>query len=716
MEKYQLPPELISLVHHIELNKAGWWNKSIQQLIFVTIWLANENLTLNNIITNLKKEFNVSVSPAQLRSQLKKLCSDGKLLPVEGGKYKIAEDTIQEFELALVETESIESHVKQEFKIHLKTYCPTLDFIEVWRHFHEHFLIPFFRGNGAKIYELITGVEDGADIDSFFPDFLEQYPKNLHTMLRLVVNNFLDPLNPKVRSYILRYLNAYFFLISTNVRKETLQALEHAISVLPAFIIFVDTNCLFAILALDETPSNEAALRLIDLLNKMPTEIDMRLYVTQSTMDETRRVLISRLSDLKYIHFKPNLAQAAINLDVDGITRTFLEEYRKAPSSVEAESYFNPYINNLINICRSKNVELYNEKIDQYGTDQRVIDDICDQQEYEKEYYGKHAKGYKRLEHDIVLWHFVHDKRSVEVESPLQAKYWIVTADKRFLKFDVYKGYQLKDKIPVCLHPTTLVQMLQFWIPRTPEFEEAILSSIRLPFLVQKFDLAAERVALKILQVMSRFENIGDLPKDTITTILLNDALRQKISAETDVGKQSKLVKEVLIEENKKIGSAYKDITNRVTQLEQEVVDKKEKIAALKDQVEKQKRENEFIREKKVEEEKKRQKLEERFVSLGEKWDSEEKERNSERVRRQRKTAIILLILVIFIFICLELAVCLLSSVYGKGDNLLQRLVNSWPVLTLPVFVSIVAGYIILGKKRLYLLGWPWNKLFKMDV
>lgn len=716
LEKYQLPPELISLVHHIELNKAGWWNKSIQQLIFVTIWLANENLTLDNIITNLKKEFNVSVSPAQLRSQLEKLCSDGKLLPVEGGKYKIAEDTIQEFELALVETESIESHVKQEFKIHLETYCPTLDFIEVWRHFHEHFLIPFFRGNGAKIYELITGVEDGADIDSFFPDFLEQYPKNSHTMLRLVVNTFLDPLNPKVRSYILRYLNAYFFLISTNVRKETLQVLEHTISVLPAFIIFVDTNCLFSILALDETPSNEAALRLIDLLNKMPTEIDMRLYVTQSTMDETRRVLISRLSDLKHIQFKPNLAQAAINLDVDGITRKFLEEYRKAPSSVEAESYFNPYIDNLINICRSKNVELYNEKIDQYGTDQRVIDDICDQQKYEKEYYGKHAKGYKRLEHDIVLWHFIHDKRSVEVESPLQAKYWIVTADRRFLKFDVYKGYQLKNRIPICLHPTTLVQMLQFWIPRTPEFEEAILSSIRLPFLVQKFDLAAERVALKILQAMSRFENIGDLPKDTITTILLNDALRQKISAETDVRKQSKLVKEVLIEENKKIGSAYKDITDRVTQLEQEVVDKKEKIAALKGQVEKQKKENEFIREEKVEEEEKRQKLEERFVSLEEKWDSEKKERNSERVRRQRKTAIILLILVIFIFICLELAVCLMSSVYGKGDNLWQRLVNCWPFLTLPLFVSIVAGYFILGKKRLYLLGWPWNKLLKMDV
>jgi len=715
MNKYQLPPELISLVHHIELNKAGWWNKSIQQLIFVTIWLANKNLTFDNILSNLQKEFGVRIEPQQLKQQLKKLCSDGKLVPVSENRFKIAESVILEFEHALAETESIESQAKQDFKTHLETYCPSLDFTQVWQHFHEHFLIPFFRGNGVKIYELITGIEDGVDIGSFFPDFLEQYSEDVHSELRLVVNNFLNPLNANVRAYILRYLNAYFFLISTNVRKETLKALENAISISPAFLIFVDTNCLFSILALDETPSNEAALRLIDLLSQMPTGIDLRLYVTRTTMDETRRVLISRLSDLKYIQFQPNLAQAVIHLNVDGITRKFLEEYRKSPSLVEPESYFNPYIKNLIDVCRSKRVEFFNEKIDHYKTDQRIIDDIHDQEEYEKEHYGKNAKDYKRLEHDIVLWHFVHDKRSEEVESPLQAKYWIVTVDGRFLKYDVFKSRQLNDKIPVCLHPTTLIQMLQFWIPRTNVFEEAILTSIRLPFLVQKFDHAAEQITLKILQSMSRFENIGDLPGKTITTILLNDALRQKISIEKSDQKRLKLVKEVIIQENKKMGSVYKESKGKVVQLEQEIKDSQKEIIRLQDQVKKQKIENETIQKEKAAEIDKRHKLEERLALIEEKWDSEERRKSSERKKKRKRNAIFLLVLVIFIFVILELVVCFLSASYGEGNNFWQKLTNCWPWLTLPFFASIVTGYFILGKRRLCLLGWPWNKIFKID-
>ena len=45
-----IPPEIVSLVHHIELNKEGWWEKALQQLILAAVWLSNGNISAQEII------------------------------------------------------------------------------------------------------------------------------------------------------------------------------------------------------------------------------------------------------------------------------------------------------------------------------------------------------------------------------------------------------------------------------------------------------------------------------------------------------------------------------------------------------------------------------------------------------------------------------------------------------------------------------------------
>jgi hypothetical protein len=76
----------------------------------------------------------------------------------------------------------------------------------------------------------------------------------------------------------------------------------------------------------------------------------------------------------------------------------------------------------------------------------------------------------------------------VQVESPTEAKYWVVTVDYRFLGFDEYKRQNTTASIPIVVHPTTLIQLLQLWVPRTQEFEEAIVRSLRFAFLFHEFD------------------------------------------------------------------------------------------------------------------------------------------------------------------------------------------------------------------------------------
>jgi hypothetical protein len=82
--------------------------------------------------------------------------------------------------------------------------------------------------------------------------------------------------------------------------------------------------------------------------------------------------------------------------------------------------------------------------------------------------------------------------------------------------------------------------------------EEAMIGSMRLPFLFQEFDANAEK-AIHILEALGRFSNVGDLSKETISPILMKDVLRQKLSTESDIKKQVELVREALIEEHKRL-------------------------------------------------------------------------------------------------------------------------------------------------------------------
>lgn len=612
-----LPPEVISLVHHIELNKAGWWDRAIQQLVLAAIWLSSgKSLSAQEIVDYYRREFQVNLDVGKVNSQIDILCSSNVLVPLPKQRFKISERALKEFEKQLKEAEEIEIKAKGRFFEVLAQCCPLLAPEETWLMVNKQLILPMIQMMGARTYELISGSMVDWQKDAAFQNYLGGYPAEIRKQLRAAISTFLDPKDAVVRSYVLSYLNSFFCLEAGNLTETTLRAVTELGNLKPSFIVFVDTNFLFSILELHENPSNEAALLLKDLIKQLPQTVLVKLYVLPTTVDETRRVLHAYQKYLSDLRLTPNLAEASLDTSLSGIVQRYFEESKRSGSSLSAEIYFDPYIKNLLSIIRSKNVELFNEKVDQYKTDQNVIDDILAQMKFEKSRYGESAKTYEQLEHDMVLWHFVREKRPTALESPLDAKYWIVTVDFRFLGFDAYKRRELREAVQTCLHPTTLIQMLQFWMPRTQKFEEAMLSSMRLPFLFQEFDPAAERVTIRILEVLGRFENVGDLSKETITAILIKDALRQKLSSESDIKKQIELVKEALIEENQKTIKELEISKQEAEILRKEVNEKKNIIRKIEAEIATQRSENSEMKRLLSEEKKERERLEGRLLQL----------------------------------------------------------------------------------------------------
>ena len=681
MPNLTLPKEVLSLIHHVELNKAGWWEKAVQRLILAAIWLLKENATLQTVLECLCKEFQVSLNINQIRAQIDVLCRSGIVVLLPNDHLKISEQALKEFEKDLQEAEEIEAKVKRKFLVTIRNHCPSLQPEETWETFHDELLVPLIREMGVRTYELISGTKVNLDVSSTFPRFLQGFPAEFHEPLRNAIITFLDPKDSAVRSYILRSLNAYFFVEAIGLAKETLDSLIKAVNLKPSFAVFVDTNFLFSILGLHENPSNSG-------------KVTVNLYVLPITIDETRRVLAAAEQELSGLRLTPNLADAALEAGLSGITRRFVEESKTTGGKLSPADYFYPYKTNLIQVLRDKGVEFFNAKIDDYKTEQEVIDDIMAQLEFEVRRYGKRAKTYEALEHDMVLWHFVQDKRPARVESPLEAKYFIVTVDYRFLGFDAFKRSEMEGSIPVCLHPSAFIQMLQFWVPRTPQFEEAMLSSMKLPFLFREFDPDAERVTIRILEILGRFENVGDLPQETVTSVLLNEALRQRLSAESDMEKQVQLVKEALIEEYQKTYQKLKETVEEAESLKGKVVQKEATIQKLQQEM--------SVQKKKLEEERKARKaLENKIQEL------EESLRVEKEKQKRRK----------FIRNCLS-ALVLLVGLLGTASWVLAKLtpVGFWSValgiwsLGLIFWVWLIGLY---GSKDFTIREWRLFRLFQ---
>lgn len=582
MQEVELRPEILSLIHHVELNNSQWWDRVIQRFILVTVWFADSTKGLQpcQVHDNMKSNFRMEVGLEKVQGQIGTLLKSGELVQVENGNLKLLESSRRSFEQEIRLGEAIEQDAINEFTTLILQENISIDIVRAWELLNTLFIVPMIKRTGAGIYRLITGDYETLDSSSL-EEFLRQFPEETRSQLVKVSENFFFSKNTNVRSYILRLLSTYFSIEATSLDERTIKRISQNSTLTPSFTVFVDTNFLFLLLDLDDSPINNAAFAFLDLINKVTSNVNVSLYVLPQTVDEASLVLRNKEDLYNGSRITPNLASAALKTGVRGLSRKFLLEAINYPSGLSAREHFSPYRKNLVEILKSKNIFVFNGDMCGYETRQDIVDDILCQEEFEKSKFGEKAKNYHRLEHDIVLWHLAKDLRPSRVDNPVAANSWVISIDNRLLGFDAYKRRSNDIAIPVCLHPTTFIQMLQFWVPRNEDFEEALFSSLRLPFICQDFDDITEQTTLRILKSISRYENAKDLSEETVTAILLNDALRKKMVNEPGVEEEVDLIKEALIEENNKALQKAREAEQKANKLSQEILGKDQKIIDL---------------------------------------------------------------------------------------------------------------------------------------
>jgi hypothetical protein len=70
-----LPIEVVSLIHHLELHREGWWDTAVERLVLAGVWLSPREPTIDELRAYLRKRFAIELSRQRTTDALEALLS-----------------------------------------------------------------------------------------------------------------------------------------------------------------------------------------------------------------------------------------------------------------------------------------------------------------------------------------------------------------------------------------------------------------------------------------------------------------------------------------------------------------------------------------------------------------------------------------------------------------------------------------------------------------
>lgn len=563
----KLSQDVVALVHHVQLNQNGWWKKGIFQVLSGLLWRAKEEMTAAQIRQALHAEFSVDMPIDEIEASLEAMLFKGTISETRAGAYNLSVESTRELQQQAADGQAEFERAKAFFCGATQAQCgDSLDSKALWAVFVEE-LNKAVQQTGADTFNLLTGERIAARGD-WLSGFVQRFGANNIENLKAVVEKFFSLENPDGKNYTLRLLTAYFFVEATQLNKRTIESID-AKRQNRRLKLYLDTNFLFSVLGLHDNPANDAALALLELSKSASGYIEIKFLVAPHTVDETQRAIHAALESAKKVKVSQALQAAATSAPLPSTVRKFFEEARNSNCLLSPDDFFGPYLKDLKIVLRGKGIQVDDGiDISEYRFDQRVVDDVQALEENERKRVNGRQKPYEAIEHDVILWHSVNDKRPKNTQSPFEAEAWVVTLDNRLTAFDRLKT-PLHMGVPTALFPSSLAQLIQFWVPRTEQLDNTVFDSFKLPLFFREFDREDERVTMKILGALSRFNNIDDLAIDTVREVLVNEALRHRLGNGTSDNAEEAfaLVQEEILQKNRELEESLSAVTRQVTEL-----------------------------------------------------------------------------------------------------------------------------------------------------
>lgn len=543
-----LSPEVVSLVHHIELHESSWWNEAVSRIALACLLESRGSLNAEEVNRAMRRDFGVRCSPQEIDHALRLLDASGRVIGTGGGSFAASQDARSDCARGAEEFRALEVKVGRLFEATLGAGCTLGDESPDWAEFRDRCLFPLLAKEGAQAAAFSLGCTDGdGTMGDVVATFVADYDKDGAAGLATCIQIFLAGDDLDVREYVLRQLDAQFIVSAAALDASTIQALTEKKAKKLRLNLVLDTNFLFSLLGWHDHPSNQLAEAVREFAQATADNVQVRLAVLPITIAETRRAIELKAEKLERIRWTTSLAEAALKFGTPGLAARYLESQKKTGFKVSITEYAEILAHDLESMLNALGVDVIEADMSEYSMRQDVVDSINDQIDFERAHRAESdRREYDLIRHDMMAYHWVVDQRPSDMKTGLDAGIWLITLDFRLLGFDRYMC-RVHKTAQACLHPSTAVQMLQFWVPSTEALREAMYSSIRQPLFPAAGLAETERVTYKIIERLGQLDGIDDVSADAIRDTLADATLRKRMRANTTQAEELELIEQAFV-------------------------------------------------------------------------------------------------------------------------------------------------------------------------
>lgn len=354
-----LSPELVPLVHHIELAKAGWGARLTEQLVVAANYSSAQPMSHGDLRQAIDQQYGLRVSDAEIRRAVGSWMSKKVLLEIEPGRFRLSEAHRAALAKQLEETADLEAAAKSAFEAILAKHG--IEGTDAWETFHSHCLRPLVNEVGARIYHVLSGDPPTAEHQKLIIAYVNRYPPEQCVGLASAVDEFIRSSPAAARRFILQHLHAHLLMSAASLPTATLDKLQARLKSTTQLTLLVDTNVLFSLLDLHENPGNDPSCDISELASRLKGKLNINVAVLPLTLDEAKRTLLHYKQKLSRLDVTAVLGRSALRSDdrLGGITQRFLQAAGQGKSRVSADAYFEPYLEDLLTVARGQGVRVW---------------------------------------------------------------------------------------------------------------------------------------------------------------------------------------------------------------------------------------------------------------------------------------------------------------------------------------------------------------------
>lgn len=529
--------------------------ESISSIIKYTLFSLREPTTLKDLVKFIILEYEIDFAEDEISEVVEDLLYRG-ILEKNDGNILNSASANEEIHRKQVENKTVYEKGFAQFQNSYKDICncdvPFEDLKKFYKIFLDYinecfyvygksainFFTPLEKDNDALLYSrtkiLNNALNRISDLDH--KKYFEKYIKIFPSLLTEDEELFLEKLADKTE---------YFFALG--LPKELFEEIQ---SINPINLdLFLDTNVLLSVLNLRKHTSNEACIKLIELIQKNKDTLNISIHYTNQTFNELKRTK-NELEDLvTKVELDTKIAEAGIISNrLDSYTSSYYEEFIKYGSSVQHPT---EKLKRAIEILSSKGIKIDRSNYNEILESEHFKDELSSYNQFQRiKNEAREEKGLPirekdifKIEHDILIREVILEKRrsldSGAVNDLMANKYYGLTLDKILIDFDRYslkKRYLNTEAfVPTFFLPTYLLKKLYKFLPlQSNDYRKAFIAAVSSPVFEN-----SKSTSKKVQATLKDFHALGISDNHFIIKCLTNDYFLDEINRNREINQNA---------------------------------------------------------------------------------------------------------------------------------------------------------------------------------